>query len=92
LIRRRTETDEPADWKRASIGGDSFAGALEAYLPTAADYAKVRAWLVAQGFRITLDADSRHAIFARGSNARIRQPLACNWHESPLLMVNSHRQ
>ena len=49
--------------------------ALEAYLPTAADYAKVRAWLVAQGFRITLDADSRHAIFARGSNARIAAAL-----------------
>ena len=45
--------------------------ALEAYLPTAADYAKVRAWLVAQGFKITLEADSRHAIFAHGSNAQV---------------------
>jgi hypothetical protein len=44
---------------------------LEAYLPTKADYAKVRAWLLAKGFKITLDADSRHAIFARGSNARV---------------------
>ena len=45
--------------------------ALEDYLPTAADYARVRAWLVAQGFEITLDADCRHSVFARGSNARV---------------------
>jgi kumamolisin len=45
--------------------------ALEAYLPTAEDYAKVRTWLLAQGFEITMDADPRHAIFARGSNTLI---------------------
>jgi alpha-tubulin suppressor-like RCC1 family protein len=52
-------------------GGKIFSRTeLEAYLPTAADYSKVRAWLVAQGFEITLDADCRHAIFARGSNTQ----------------------
>ena len=44
--------------------------ALEAYLPAAADYARVRSWLLAQGFAITLESGARHAIFARGSNAR----------------------
>ncbi len=53
-------------------GGKVFSRTeLEAYLPTAADYAKVRAWLVAQGFKITLEADCRHAIFARGSTAQV---------------------
>jgi len=52
--------------------GEIFSrAALEPYLPTAADYAKVREWLVAQGFKITLESGSRHAVFARGSNAQV---------------------
>ena len=45
--------------------------ALEAYLPTAGDYARVRAWLVAQGFKVTLESGLRHAIFAQGSYAQV---------------------
>jgi len=44
---------------------------LEAYLPTKADYDSIRSWLVAQGFKISLDATTRHAIFAKGTNARV---------------------
>ena len=45
--------------------------ALESYLPTAADYAKARDWLLAQGFRIHLEPGTRHMIFVRGSVARV---------------------
>jgi kumamolisin len=47
--------------------------ALDAYLPRAEDYAKVRSWLVSQGFEITLDANARHAIFARGSVSKVAE-------------------
>lgn len=40
---------------------------LQAYLPTPEDYAAIRTWLVGQGFAITLEANTRHAIFAEGS-------------------------
>ncbi len=69
-LRNREELDA-----RINRGEILSRAALENYLPTAADYARVRAWLVAQGFEITLDASSRHAIFARGSNARVATAL-----------------
>jgi len=49
--------------------------ALEPYLPTAADYAKVRAWLVSQGFDVTLDSSARNKIFVSGSHARMASVL-----------------
>jgi hypothetical protein len=65
-LRNRDELQE-----RINRGEVLSRSELEPYLPTAADYAKVGAWMVAQGFKITLDADSRHAIFARGSTAQV---------------------
>jgi subtilase family serine protease len=44
---------------------------LEAYLPTAAEYGKLRDWLAAQGFKVTLESNSRHAIFAGGTVSRV---------------------
>ena len=44
---------------------------LEDYLPSNKDYNEVRAWLEAQGFKITLDADTRHAVFAEGASSRV---------------------
>jgi alpha-tubulin suppressor-like RCC1 family protein/sugar lactone lactonase YvrE len=66
ILRNREELEA-----RVNRGEVLSRAALEPYLPTADDYAKVRAWLLAQGFEITMDADSRHAIFARGSNTQI---------------------
>ena len=63
---------------RVSRGETFSREALEPYLPTAADYARVRAWLVAQGFEITLDPSFRHAIFARGSYAQVSAALGVN--------------
>jgi kumamolisin len=44
---------------------------LEAYLPSKEDYNEVRAWLESKGFKITLDADTRHAVFAEGASSRV---------------------
>jgi len=56
--------------------GEVLSGAaLEPYLPTAEDYAEVRAWLGAQGFAVSLDAGTRHAVFARGSVSRVSANL-----------------
>ena len=41
---------------------------LEDYLPSKEDYNVVRAWLESQGFKITLDANTRHAVFAEGAS------------------------
>ena len=45
--------------------------ALDAYLPPTGDYAKLKAWLVAQGFKVSLEAGTRHAIFVRGPVAKV---------------------
>ncbi len=44
---------------------------LEDYLPSKEDYNQVRAWLESQGFKITLDANTRHAVFAVGASSRV---------------------
>ena len=44
---------------------------LEDYLPSKEDYNEVRAWLESQGFNITLDANTRHAVFAIGASSRV---------------------
>jgi len=44
---------------------------LEDYLPSKEDYNVVRAWLESQGFKITLDANTRHAVFAEGASSRV---------------------
>ena len=44
---------------------------LEDYLPRKEDYNEVRAWLESQGFKITLDANTRHAVFAEGASSRV---------------------
>ncbi|MFI5336623.1 MAG: protease pro-enzyme activation domain-containing protein, partial [Opitutales bacterium] len=45
--------------------------ALEPYLPSPEDYAQVRAWLTAQGLVVSLDAATRHTVFARGRVSRV---------------------
>ena len=45
--------------------------ALEAYIPTKEDYAKVRQWLVAQGLNVSIDADTRHSVVVHGSVATV---------------------
>ena len=52
---------------RIAKGEVLSAAELERYLPSSEDYAKVRAWLLASGFKITLDSSARHAVFAEGS-------------------------
>ncbi|MFI5357906.1 MAG: protease pro-enzyme activation domain-containing protein, partial [Opitutales bacterium] len=49
---------------------------LEAYLPTPAEFAKVRTWLEAQGFSVSLEARTRHAVFVRGSVSRVKSKLS----------------
>ena len=44
---------------------------LEDYLPSKEDYNEVHAWLESQGFKITLDANTRHAVFAEGASSRV---------------------
>ena len=46
---------------------------LEAYLPTKAQYDNLKVWLLAQGFQITKEASTRHAIYALGPARLIRQ-------------------
>jgi hypothetical protein len=61
--------------RRVERGEILSRAALEAYLPKASDYSKVRDWLIKHGFEIELDANTRHAIFVRGSNALISSVL-----------------
>ncbi len=50
--------------------------AMEAsYLPSAADYAAVQAWLAAQGFTLTQPDPSHTNVFARGTAAQIQNSL-----------------
>ncbi len=42
------------------------------YLPLPGNYAAVRAWLVGQGFAVTMDDERRMAIFLRGTPAQIQ--------------------
>jgi kumamolisin len=44
---------------------------IENYLPSKEDYNETRAWLESQGFKITLDANTRHAVFAEGASSRV---------------------
>ncbi len=45
------------------------------YLPTAAEYAQVTAWLNAQGFAITRQGKSRIGVFARGTVGQIQTKM-----------------
>ena len=59
--------------RREVISRDEMAAK---YLPPAADYEKMAAWLAAQGFTITYRDDSHLGIFFRGSVARIARVFA----------------
>jgi len=73
--------------------GEIFSrAALEAYLPNSRRLRpRFGAWLVAQGFKITLEADSGMRFLHTVRMHKSRRPLACNWRGSPPLTVSSHR-
>jgi len=69
LTLRLTDLDE---LKARIAKGEVLSRAqLEDYLPGKEDYGEVRAWLESQGFKITLDAATRHAVFAEGASSRV---------------------